>query len=129
MSKIVGAISSSAPPSLRFAPDLKSNEEALDVIVEAIRKAGYEPGEDVFMALDVAATELYKDGKYFFSSTGQSLTTEETIAFYEKLTADYPVISIEDGLAEDDWDGWAMSAWVKRFSWWGMTSLSPIRSA
>lgn len=91
-----------------FAPDLKSNEEALDVIVEAIRKAGYEPGEDVFMALDVAATELYKDGKYNFSSTGQSLTTEETIAFYEKLTADYPVISIEDGLAEDDWEGWAM---------------------
>lgn len=90
-----------------FAPDLKSNEEALDVIVEAIRKAGYEPGEDVFMALDVAATELYKDGKYLFSSTGQSLTTEETIAFYEKLTANYPVISIEDGLAEDDWAGWA----------------------
>ncbi|HBG22584.1 MAG TPA: phosphopyruvate hydratase [Peptococcaceae bacterium] len=90
-----------------FAPNLKSNEEALDVIVEAIRKAGYEPGEDVFLALDVAATELYEDGKYHFSSTGQSLSTEETIAFYEKLTDNYPVISIEDGLAEDDWKGWA----------------------
>lgn len=90
-----------------FAPNLKSNEEALDVIVEAIRKAGYEPGKDVFMALDVAATELYQDGKYHFSSSGQTLTAEETIAFYEKLTANYPVISIEDGLAEDDWEGWA----------------------
>jgi enolase len=90
-----------------FAPNLKSNEEALDVIVEAIKKAGYEPGEDVSLALDVAATELYKDGKYHFSSTGQSLNTEEIIAFYEKLTTNYPVISIEDGLAEDDWEGWA----------------------
>ena len=90
-----------------FAPNLKSNEEALDSIVEAISKAGYEPGKDVFLALDVAATELYEDGKYHFKSTGQSLTTDETIAFYEKLTANYPVISIEDGLAEDDWEGWA----------------------
>lgn len=90
-----------------FAPNLKSNEEALDVIVEAISKAGYEPGEDVFLALDVAATELYEDGKYHFSSAGQSLSTEETIAFYERLTTNYPVISIEDGLAEDDWAGWA----------------------
>lgn len=90
-----------------FAPNLKSNEEALDVIVEAISKAGYEPGEDVFLALDVAATELYEDGQYHFSSTGQSLSTEETIAFYERLTTNYPVISIEDGLAEDDWAGWA----------------------
>ncbi|HHY40813.1 MAG TPA: phosphopyruvate hydratase, partial [Syntrophaceticus sp.] len=90
-----------------FAPNLKSNEEALDSIVEAISKAGYEPGKDVFLALDVAATELYEDGKYHFKSTGQFLTTDETIAFYEKLTANYPVISIEDGLAEDDWEGWA----------------------
>ena len=90
-----------------FAPNLKSNEEALDSIVVAIRKAGYEPGKDVFLALDVAATELYEDGKYQFKSTGQSLTTDETISFYEKLTANYPVISIEDGLAEDDWEGWA----------------------
>jgi len=89
-----------------FAPNLKSNEEALDVIVEAIRKAGYKPGEDVFMALDVAATELYKDGAYHFGSSGQSLTAEETISFYEKLVSNYPVLSIEDGLAEDDWEGW-----------------------
>ncbi len=90
-----------------FAPDLKSNEEALDVIVEAISKAGYKPGGDIFLALDVAATELYEGGKYHFHSTGNSLTTEETIDFYEKLSNSYPVFSIEDGLAEDDWKGWA----------------------
>lgn len=89
-----------------FAPNLKSNEEALQTIVEAIKKAGYEPGIDVKLALDVAATEMYKDGKYHLEGEGKVLDTDEMIAFYENLVEKYPIISIEDGLAEDDWDGW-----------------------
>ncbi|HWR55039.1 MAG TPA: phosphopyruvate hydratase [Negativicutes bacterium] len=89
-----------------FAPNLKSNEEALAVIMEAIEKAGYKPGKDVFLALDVAATELYKDGKYVLAGEGVTKTAEEMIDFYANLTEKFPVISIEDGLAEDDWDGW-----------------------
>ncbi len=91
-----------------FAPSLASNEEALEVIVEAIKQAGYLPGEDVYLALDSAATEFYKDGKYVFESTGISRTTEEMVDFYEDLVNRYPIISIEDGLAEDDWDGWKL---------------------
>ncbi|MDT8420372.1 MAG: phosphopyruvate hydratase [Desulfuromonadales bacterium] len=92
-----------------FAPDLKSNEEALQVIVEAIEAAGYKPGEDVLLALDVAASELYKDGQYNFANEQQPLkTAAETVAFYEDLVARYPIISIEDGLAENDWDGWKL---------------------
>jgi enolase len=89
-----------------FAPNLKSNEEAITTILEAIKAAGYEPGKDVFLALDVAATEMYKDGKYHFEGEGVVKTTEEMIAFYEDLVSKYPIISIEDGLSEDDWDGW-----------------------
>jgi len=89
-----------------FAPNLGSNEEALEVIVEAIQKAGYEPGKDVLLALDVASTELYKDGKYVFAGENVTRTSEEMIAFYEDLISRYPIISIEDGLAEDDWEGW-----------------------
>lgn len=89
-----------------FAPNLKSNEEALEVIIEAINKAGYKPGEDVMLALDVASTELFKDGKYVFEGEGITRTSDEMIAFYQDLTGKFPIISIEDGLAEDDWDGW-----------------------
>ena len=89
-----------------FAPNLKSNEEALQVIVEAIEKAGYKPGEQVYLALDVAATELFNDGKYNLAGDGKILTSEEMIAFYEDLVNKYPIISIEDGLSEDDWEGW-----------------------
>jgi enolase len=89
-----------------FAPNLKSNEEALQVIVEAIEKAGYEPGKDVFLALDVAASEIYEDGKYNLAGEGKIMTAEEIIAFYAQLAQRYPIISIEDGLAEDDWEGW-----------------------
>lgn len=89
-----------------FAPNLSSNEEALEVIVEAIQKAGYKPGEDVFLGLDVAATELFKEGKYVLAGEGKTMTSEQMIEFYNKLIGKYPVISIEDGLAEDDWDGW-----------------------
>lgn len=89
-----------------FAPNLKSNEDALKVIMTAIERAGYKPGEQIYLALDVASTEIYKDGKYHLEGEGVSKTSEEMIAWYEELTAKYPIISIEDGLAEDDWDGW-----------------------
>ena len=89
-----------------FAPKLGSNEEGMDVIVEAIRKAGYKPGEEVFLGLDVAATELFQDGGYHFRSGGIVRTSDEMIDFYGKLIERYPIVSIEDGLAQDDWDGW-----------------------
>jgi len=90
-----------------FAPDLGSNEEALQVIVEAIEKAGYEAGDDFYIALDPAATEFYKDGKYVLAGEGVEKTSEEMIDFYAELIDKYPIISIEDGLAEDDWEGFA----------------------
>ncbi len=90
-----------------FAPNLTSNEEALQVIVEAINKTGYKPGEDVFIAFDAAATEMYKeDGKYHLEGEGVVKSSEEMIVFYEEIVSRYPIISIEDGLAEDDWEGW-----------------------
>ncbi|MDF2675421.1 MAG: Eno [Clostridiales bacterium] len=90
-----------------FAPNLKSNEEAIQVIVEAIEKAGYKPGEQVAIAMDPAATELYKeDGKYHLDGEGKVFTSEEMVSFYENLVNKYPIVSIEDGLAEEDWDGW-----------------------
>ncbi len=89
-----------------FAPNLKSNEEALQVIMDAVTKAGYKPGEDIMLALDVAATELYKDGKYHLEGEGMVKTADEMIDFYEELSGKYPIISIEDGLSEDDWEGW-----------------------
>lgn len=89
-----------------FAPNLSSNEEALQTIAQAIEKAGYTLGEDVVIALDVAATELYKDGKYVLAGENKTLTVDEFIDYYEMLVDKYHIISIEDGLAEDDWDGW-----------------------
>lgn len=89
-----------------FAPNLQTNEEALQVIVEAIGKAGLRPGEDVAIALDVAATELYKEGRYVLPGEGVEYDVEGMVAYYEKLVAKYPIISIEDGLSEEDWDGW-----------------------
>lgn len=92
-----------------FAPNLDSNEQALEVIVEAIKKAGYKPGEDIYLGMDVAASEFFdKDkNKYVFKkSTKEEFTSEELVHVYEKLVEKYPIISIEDGLAEDDWDGW-----------------------
>ncbi|MCQ2373856.1 MAG: phosphopyruvate hydratase [Phascolarctobacterium sp.] len=89
-----------------FAPNLSCNSEALDVIMEAIVKAGYKPGKDIVLAMDVAASEFYKDGKYEMEGEGKSFTSEEMIEYLADLVAKYPIISIEDGLAEDDWDGW-----------------------
>ncbi len=91
-----------------FAPNLSSNEEALEVIVEAIHKAGYKPGEDVFLALDVAATELFKEGAYHLAGEGLTMTSAQLVEYYSNLVKKYPIISIEDGLSEDDWDGWKM---------------------
>jgi len=90
-----------------FAPNLGSNEEALQVIVEAISSAGYKPGEDVLLALDVASSELFKDGHYILENEKCSKKTpEQLVDFYEDLVTRYPIISIEDGMAENDWDGW-----------------------
>jgi len=89
-----------------FAPNLGSNEEALAVIVEAIQAAGYKPGEEIALAIDAAATEFYKDGKYVLAGEGVSYSAAEMIEYYAGMADKYPIISIEDGLAEDDWEGW-----------------------
>ncbi len=92
-----------------FAPNLKSNEEALELILESIQKAGYRPGEDIFLAIDVAASEFFTDKKYFFKkSDGSKRSLDEMVNFYESLVQKYPIISIEDGFAEDDWEGWKL---------------------
>ncbi|MFM1514263.1 phosphopyruvate hydratase [Helcococcus ovis] len=91
-----------------FAPNLASNEEALSTIVEAIELAGYKPGEQVRIALDVASSEMYEDGKYNLKGEGVVKTREEMVAWYEELVNKYPIISIEDGLDEEDWEGWKL---------------------
>lgn len=89
-----------------FAPDLGSNEEAIQVIITAIEKAGYKPGEDAFISLDPAATEFFEDGKYNLKSENRVLSAEEMVEYYAGLVDKYPIVSIEDGLAEEDWQGW-----------------------
>ncbi len=89
-----------------FAPNLGSNEEAIQTILTAIEKAGYKPGKEVFLALDVASSEIYENGKYHLAGEGVSYSTDEMIRFYAQLIDKYPIISIEDGLYEDDWPGW-----------------------
>ncbi|MDA9943357.1 phosphopyruvate hydratase [Paracoccaceae bacterium] len=89
-----------------FAPNLSSTRDALDFILKAIEKAGYKAGEDVYLALDCAATEYFQDGKYHMKGEGVSLSSEENVAYLTALVNDYPIISIEDGMAEDDWAGW-----------------------
>src|SRR6195256_5533386 len=92
-----------------FAPSVKSNVEAIEVVLEAIQAAGYKPGEEIAIALDPAVSELYQDGKYILKkSEKSSKTSEEMVKFWAKWVRDYPIVSIEDGLAEDDWDGWAL---------------------
>jgi enolase len=92
-----------------FAPSVKSNVEAIEVVLEAIQSAGYKPGEEIAIALDPAVSELYRDGKYVFKKSDKSSkTSEEMVKFWAKWVRDYPIVSIEDGLAEDDWDGWAL---------------------
>lgn len=89
-----------------FAPNISSTRDALDFILKSIEKAGYKPGSDIYLALDCAATEYYKDGKYEMKGEGKSLTSAENVDYLAALVADYPIISIEDGMSEDDWDGW-----------------------
>src|SRR5678815_1470903 len=90
-----------------FAPNLRSNREALDVVLEAIAKAGYSAGENVFLALDVASSELWDNGKYVFKKSGEpTRTSAQMIELWADWVRQYPIISIEDGLAEGDWDGW-----------------------
>lgn len=92
-----------------FAPNLKSNEEAIQVIIEAVEKAGYKPGEEVCIAIDAAATELYKeDGKYHLEGEGRVLSAAEMVEFWADLAERYPIVSLEDGLAEEDWEGWKL---------------------
>jgi len=91
-----------------FAPSLDKNEDALKLIVEAIEKAGYKPGEDICLAMDPAASEFYEDGKYNLATEGRTLTSEEMVDYYVDLVNKYPIVSIEDGLAEDDWEGFRL---------------------
>lgn len=90
-----------------FAPNISSTRDALDYVMKAIDAAGYKAGEDIVLALDSASTEFYEDGKYHLKGEGVKLSSEEMVSYYEKLVADYPIKSIEDGMAEDDWAGWA----------------------
>jgi enolase len=89
-----------------FAPNLSSTRDALDFVLKSIEKAGYAPGEDIYLALDCASTEYYKDGKYVLAGENKTLSSDENVAYLEAIVNDYPIISIEDGMAEDDWAGW-----------------------
>lgn len=89
-----------------FAPNISSTRDALDFILKSVEKAGYTPGEDIHLALDCAATEYFKDGKYVLAGEGKTLSSDENASYLEALVNDYPIISIEDGMGEDDWDGW-----------------------
>jgi len=91
-----------------FAPNLDSNRQALDIIIQSIQSAGYQPGSDISLALDVAATEIYKEGKYLLSGENKQLSASGMIDYYKELCGSYPIISIEDGMAEEDWDGWKL---------------------
>ncbi len=91
-----------------FAPNISSTRDALDFVLKSVEKAGYAPGDDIMLALDCAATEYFKDGAYVFAGEGKTLSAEENVAYLEALVNDYPILSIEDGCSEDDWDGWKM---------------------
>ncbi|MEM9475607.1 MAG: phosphopyruvate hydratase [Pseudomonadota bacterium] len=91
-----------------FAPNLSSTRDALDFILRSVDKAGYKPGDDIMLALDCAATEYFKDGNYVLAGEDKTLSSAENVAYLEALVADYPIMSIEDGMSEDDWDGWKM---------------------
>ena len=103
---IVGGYSTTVGDEGGFAPSLGSNEAAIEIVLEAVQRAGYAPGEDVWLALDCASSEFYRGGKYRFDSESRSYDAEGLIACYEDWCRKYPILSIEDGLAEDDWDGW-----------------------
>ena len=110
-----------------FAPSLSSNREALELILAGMEKAGYKPGADCFIALDPASSEFYEDGTYVLAREGKRLSRQEMVDYYVKWTQEYPIISIEDGMAEDDWEGWKLLTAVKS-SWWATTCTSPTSS-
>jgi enolase len=114
-----------------FAPDLGSNRAALDLIVEAISKAGYKPGEQVFIALDVAATEFFDSNTKKYSIDGKQLDSAAMVEFLADWVANYPICSIEDGCSEDDWAGWKLLTDKRgrpQSNWWATTCSSPIPS-
>ena len=106
-----------------FAPDLRTNEEAVQVLVDAIESAGRIPGDEIAIAVDPASSELYKDGRYVLAGEGRTLSSPEMVEFWVDLVDRYPIVSIEDGMAEEDWDGWVAltSALGTRSSWSAMT--------
>lgn len=110
-----------------FAPNLESNAAALDCLLQAIDQAGFKAGRDVYLGLDVASSEFYKNGKYHLSGEGKAFSAKQFVGYLEGLCSQYPIISIEDGCAEDDWAGWKLlsDALGKRCSWWVMTCSSP----
>ena len=121
-----------------YAPNLKSNQEALDVLMEAINLAGFKPGDQIRFAMDPASTELWdaakakgEEGKYYFWKSNMMKSREEMVAFWENLVNNYPIISIEDGMAEEDWEGWKMltERLGKKVQLVGTTSLSPTPNA
>jgi enolase len=114
-----------------FAPDLESNEAPLQLLVAAIEAAGYRPGADVAIALDPASSEFFADGAYRLAGEGRTLSSAEFVDYWERLVGRYPIVSLEDGMAEEDWDGWRLlpGGWGRGFSWSAMTCLSPIRAS
>jgi len=114
-----------------FAPTLKTNAEAVELIVTAIQKAGYKPGEDICIALDPASSGFYEDGLYNLRTEGRKVTSAEMVAMYADWVKKYPIVSIEDGLAEDDWEGWALLNRTigNQISWWATIFSSPTSSA
>ena len=115
-----------------FAPDLDSNEDAIKILVEAIEKAGFTPGDDIAIAMDPAISELFRDGAYHLDGEGKVLSPSDMTAYWERLVDTYPIVSIEDGMDEDDWDGWAtLTAAVggRRSSWSATTCSSPTPRA
>ena len=114
-----------------FAPVLKTNEEALQVIIEAIQKAGYKPGEQIGIGLDPASSGFYEDGKYNLRTEGRMASSTEMVDMYADWLEKYPIVSIEDGLAEDDWEGWHLlnERLGKRSSWWATIFSSPTWNA
>ena len=112
-----------------FAPNLATNEEAIKILVEAIEKAGYEPGDEIAIALDPAVSELYRDGNYHLPGEGKVLSSADLAAYWDRLAGQYPIVSLEDGMAEDDWDGWAelTEHSAPRSSSWATTCSSPTR--
>lgn len=114
-----------------FAPNLENNKAAIEIIIEAIESRGYQAGSDIFIGLDVASTEFYRDGEYHLSSEGQAFDSSDFVNYLSQMVDEYPIITIEDGMAEDDWDGWKLlsDAIAKKVQLVGDDLLSPIHQS